>query len=66
MKVSEGLILKLALKRIKDAFAESEVSSIYISEKDIILELKSGRTFALSNIEVEYQASEMINEITDI
>jgi hypothetical protein len=65
MEIGNNLILELALKRIKQAFEESSVNSIYIDENDIVLELHSGRSFMLSCIEIEYQAKEMLKEILE-
>lgn len=63
MKIEKGLVLELALKRIKSAFEESSINNIYIDENDIVISLHNGKCFTLSSIEIEYQAEEMIKEI---
>ena len=65
MELGKELMLELALKRIKKAFNESTINSIYIDENDIVLELHSGKYFTLSCTEIEYQAEEMIKEILE-
>lgn len=67
--MTHNKILKYAKKHIENTGLENGISSVDISDdkKSLYLELYSGKTYELSQREIQYQAEEYLkSELEDI